>query len=483
MDKKKTIAQNSIIYTIKTMVGLLVPIVTFPYVSRVLSVDAIGKVNFSASIISYFSLVAALGIYTVAVRGGAALREDRNKISEYASDVFSYNVLTTIAAYLLFVIMLLINKKWHDYTVIMLIISTTIPLTTLGVEWVCIIYEDYFFITVRTIFVQIVSIFFLLIFVRKEEDVYYYAMYTVLVSVGSNIFNFFRAKKYVDIHFVVSERLQRLIKPTLVIFSITVANQIYINSDITILGYLTSDAQVGLYNAAVKLYNIVKSVMLSIGTVSMPYLAYHIGKKEYDLYSLRFVKLCKMIIWIALPAAFGLFVVGKDAMLLYAGSKYEASGAFLRILAFSIPFSVVGHFFASSCLVLLGEENKIMIATITGAVLNIVLNLLFIPKYGTIVAAFTTLLSETVSTAINAFNIGKLKCVSISAVDFIDWKTMVASALMFLTIAKVSSFIDHIVIRIAATVATGIVSYFAINTIFRNTIIKDFFTMIKKERQ
>lgn len=468
MGNEKSLTKNSIIYAIKTIIGLLFPIITFPYITHVLSADSIGKVNFSASIISYFSLIAGLGIYTVAVKEGAGIREDKNKISLYCSEMFSFNLITTFISYALFIIMLIINKKWHDYAVIMFIISMTIPLTTLGVEWICTIYEDYFFITVRTIIMQLVSVVFLFAFVRTANDVYYYAVYSVLVSVGSNIFNFFRARRFVQLKVILSHKLTRFIKPTTLLFSIVVANQIYINSDITILGYMTTDTQVGLYNASVKLYNIVKMLLLSIGTVGLPRLAYLVGNYNQQKYEHEFKKIFRIITFFTLPAALGLFVVGKDVMIVYAGSDYAVSGTYLRILSLAIPFSVMGSYFASSCLVLQGKEKQILFSAVVGALLNIILNLIFIPIYGAVVAPITTLISEMVTALIHAINIRRIHTLHISILQDLDWKTLLSALVMTLGTYEIAARINLIVLRIIVTVISGFTIYFASNLIFRN---------------
>lgn len=476
--QNKSLGKNLIVYMIKTVVVLLFPLITFPYITRILSVDSIGKVNFSTSIISYFSLIASLGISTFAIRSGAKFRDDREKMSLFASEIFSINILTTIIAYIAFFVAFANSAKWHHYTVIMMILSIQIPLTTIGVEWLFAIYEEYTYMTVRTIIVQFVSLIFLFVFVRDKGDVYWYTVYLVLSAVGTNVLNFVRSFKYVKFRFILTSEMISYIKPILILFASTVATQIYLNSDITVLGYLCSDWDVGLYHSAVKIYNIITSVLTSLGYVSLARLGYFLehDKKQYDL---LFTKMFNIIVYLSIPCAFGLWLVSSDMMVLFAGSQYIAAGPLLQVLTIAIPLSVLVSYVASGCLVIYGKENCILFATVVGALFNIIFNIILIPKFGTVAAAWTTVGSELITLSIHLINIRKIY--KIHGVLKSMVKVFAACIVMAVVCRLVMMQISGMLPRLAAVVAVGVVTYLLCTILFKHEITSEGISVMKQK--
>ena len=184
--KKKSLGLNAFLNGLRSVLNLIFPLITFPYISRVLSVNGIGIYNFSNTYIGYFILIAGLGIATYAVREGAKYRDNKEQIEEFSSEVFSINILATVIAYILLLLSLVIFKNLNNYVACILIFSIQILFTTLGTEWIYTIYEDYTYITIRSIIFKILSIILLFIFVKRPSDYLIYAAITVLASVGSN---------------------------------------------------------------------------------------------------------------------------------------------------------------------------------------------------------------------------------------------------------------------------------------------------------
>ncbi len=476
--KKRSLTFNTFIYGFRTIINFIFPLITFPYASRVLAVDSMGKVNFSTSIVSYFSLLAGLGIQTFAIREGAKIREDQEKASEFCSEIFTLNLITTALAYALFLVMLICNKKWHEYTWIMLIISLTIPLTTIGMEWVFAIYEDFFYITVRSVIVQMASVVFLFLFVKNDKDLYMYAVYTVFSAVGANLLNVFLVHKHVNIRLHISKKILPCMKPILILFASAAACQVYLYSDTTILGYLTSDTDVAKYNAAVKVYNLAKNVLLVIGTVSMPRLAGLLSDESLERYKVLFTKLFNVLILLIVPCVVGLLVVGKNAIIIFAGMRYEQAGAILQILAFAVPASILGSFVASAGLVLFGKELLILKATIVAAILNIVLNLLLIPYVGVSAAAMTTVLSEYVAFFIEYRGLQEKKIVGDIRKNTIQ--TGVASAIMGVVCWGIQRLLgSFLIIGTVCSVMAGAVMYAILLHWQKNDLFDELYVKMK----
>lgn len=192
--KTLSLKTNMVLNAFRSVLSLLFPLITFPYVSRVLGAENLGKYNFSNSIVSYFVMISALGIYSYAVREGAQFRNQKDRFSRFANEVFSINILSTLIAYVLLFISLASISKLHDYNILIYILSLQIVLKTLSVEWIYTIYEDFLYITLRSIVIQIVSLVLLFIFVKSQNDLYAYTIVVTLATAGSSIFNYLFVK-------------------------------------------------------------------------------------------------------------------------------------------------------------------------------------------------------------------------------------------------------------------------------------------------
>src|SRR5699024_5082794 len=183
---KKSIKINALLNGLRSALNLIFPLITFPYVSRILSVDSMGIYNFSNTYINYFVLLAGLGVSTYAVREGAKYRDNRDKISSFASEVFTINIVSTILAYILLFCSLVIFNNLYKYITCILVFSLQLLFNTIGTEWVYNIYEDYSYITIRSIAFKIISIILLFIFVKNATNYLCYAVITVFAIVRSN---------------------------------------------------------------------------------------------------------------------------------------------------------------------------------------------------------------------------------------------------------------------------------------------------------
>ena len=195
--QQKSVTINLIANGIKTLMSVLFPVITFPYAARILGTSGIGKVNYAASIISYFAMFAALGIGTYAIREGARIRDDRERFNKFAKEVLRINLVTTVCAYGALAIFLLLPIL-QEYKGLLIINSGTIVFATIGMEWLFVIKEEYAYITKRAILFQFVSLVLLFLTVKCKEDYYAYAMLTVVSSGGSAVLNLWHSRKIVD---------------------------------------------------------------------------------------------------------------------------------------------------------------------------------------------------------------------------------------------------------------------------------------------
>ena len=394
--------KNAILTTIRTILSMIIPLITFPYITRILTVEEIGGFNFANSIISYFSLAAGLGINTYAIREGAKIRSNKFEISSFASEMYLINILSTFVAYIVLVIMLFTVTKFENYSTIILILSATLALNCFGRQWIFNVYEDFTTITLIQIVFQIISIGAIFLGVRRQGDINKYSVIYVLSASGPYLLYGVICKKYINIDFknIKVKNLKRHIKPIAIIFGMAVATTIYINSDITILGFLKDDYTVGIYSTAVKIYNIVKQVLVAIITVTIPRLTMYAGTPQYKK---LFNKVFSALTTITLPAVAGVFLLSEEIVQIVAGEKYIAASTSLRILCFAIICALFANLFGTCVLLPYNKEIIFLNATIISAIINAVLNFVMIPVWGEKAAAFTTALSQGIVLVIHFY--------------------------------------------------------------------------------
>ncbi len=407
-NKTPSLTKNAILNGIKTICSVVFPFLSFSYCSRILGAGNMGNYSFGNSIVAYLSLLAGLGIANYAIRDGSRIRDQKEKLSIFTNQIYTINVLSTIIAYLGLIIIVTINDKISAYSVLIYIQSIQIVLTTIGADWINSIYEDYLYLTIRYILIQIISFVSLILFVKGPNDIYIYAIITVLSTSGGNIVNYVYLKSK-KIYPKLTKKLdfKRHILPIVILFANNIASVIYLNSDITMIGFTQSSEQTGIYSAAAKIYSIAKTVINSIIIVTIPRFSYYISHNKYAEYRQKLSSIFQLLIIGAFPISTLLLVESPKILSIIAGNEYISGINILRILSLAIIPSVGACFYSYSVLIPNKKEKKFLYSTITAAVINIVLNAIFIPKFGIIAAAFTTLLAEVVVFAMTLFYANK----------------------------------------------------------------------------
>ena len=402
--KKKSLGLNAFFNSLRSILNLLFPLITFPYVSRVLSVNGMGIYNFSNIYVNYFLLIAGLGVATYAVREGAKYRDNKDKISEFSSQVFTINIYSTIIAYVLLLGSLLIFKNLHNYVSCILIFGLQIIFTTIGTEWIYTIYEDYSYITIRSILFKILSIVLLFVLVKKPEDYLWYAAITVFASVGSNILNYIHAKKFCDIKLVKDPNWKYHLKPILIIFASSVAVTLYVSSDTTILGLLKNDYAVGIYSISVKIYQMAGGLLSAMLMVTIPRLAMLFGKRRFKEFNNVLSEVLEILSMLVLPLSIGLIMLSEDIILIIAGNKYLPYVNSLRIISWGIIFSNFAMIFSDCVLIPAKREAKVLKNTVITGIINIVLNFILIPFMSYDGTSLSTVVAELTVMVMNGYS-------------------------------------------------------------------------------
>lgn len=431
--RQKSLLKNVIYNIVKTFSSLVFPVITFAYASRILGDLGIGKVSFAKSVVSYFVMLAMLGMNYYGTREAARLREDRQALSQFTREMLTINLCTTILSCALAATCFLSVPRFKAYGSVFIICALAIPLQGLGMEWFYQAIEEYRYITVRTMAFQAIALVAMFFFVRKSQDVAAYAAVTLIASSGSYILNFINVRKYINFGAHGRLEIKRHIKPLLWLFAQVVSIELYTVLDSTMLGFIQGDAAVGRYTAAVKIHRMVNSLIAAVGVVLIPRLSYYIGKGENEKVRQLVDRAYNFTFFLSIPAAVGLFMLSDSMILLLSGSGFSSAGKTMKIMApivILIPFSMATN---QQTLVPMKQEKLILFSTMTGAVTNFTMNMFLIPRYAENGAAVATVLSELavamvcLSNANKFFNMKKVfgefykYCIASIPIPFIVW--------------------------------------------------------------
>lgn len=396
MEKNNSVFRNFIMNIILTMSSFIFPLITFPYVSRILLPVGTGKVSFSTSVVNYFLLIAQLGIPTYGIRACAKVRDDKEKLNKTVQEILLISIIMCIISYVLFFSSILFIPKFAEERKLLIVTSTMILFTTIGVEWVFKALEMYSYITWRSIIFKVIALVAMFILVKKQEDYVIYGAISIFASSASNVLNFIYLHKLVDLKVHFKLDIHKHMKPILVFFAMSCATTIYLNLDTIMLGFMKTDADVGYYNAAVKIKNMLVSIVTSLGTVLLPRVTYYLEKGEKEKFKNLAIKAIQFVMFISLPMLVYFIVFARQGVLLLSGNEYENAILPMQIMMPTLFFIGLTNIMGIQILVPQGREDKVLISVIAGAIVDLILNAILIPKYAAAGAAFGTMVAEVV---------------------------------------------------------------------------------------
>lgn len=395
--KEKSLGGNMFLNFVRTFLTVVFPLITFPYVSRILQVENLGKISFATSVVSYFSLIAVLGVNSYAIRECAIVRDNAGKRGKLIDEVFSINVVSTAVAYILLFLALFFLPKLYEYRLLILLYSSVLVFTTIGVGWLYSAFEDFFYITIRSVLFQLISLFLIFWWIRDEEGYYWYIVILVVQSVGANILNFIHSRKIHKLKLTRHLNLKVHLKPILTLFATEIATTIYVSSDTTVLGFMTGDYYVGIYAVSSKIYFVVKQILAAILQVGVPKLSHFYNNERLNDFKNIALEIGNILIVILFPAVTGLFLCSNEIVYVISGKAYLRAASSLKILCVAMIFAIVAWYLSQCILIPTKQERIIMKTTMISAGLNLILNILMIPYWKENAAAFTTLLSEALN--------------------------------------------------------------------------------------
>lgn len=400
MREERSIKVNAVLNIIYTLTNIAFPLITYPYVSRILSPDGLGRVNFFSSISSYAEMIAALGLSTYGIRAVAKVRNDKGELSQVISELLCINYICTGVIIIIYVC-LCINMRTLNRDIALCIINgIEIIIAPLGIGWLYFGLEQYSYITKRNIFFRCISLMLIFILVKEKTDYVIYGAIIVFSSVGSCFINFFYAIRLKILR--TQERLDLIyhIKPLLVLFASALAVSVYINLDTVMLGFICDDREVGLYSMAVKIKTILLQLVNAVSTVLLPRMSYYFSQNKMSEYNKILKKSFDMIFIITIPLSIFFIIESYRCVIILGGNDFGDASVCMKILMVVLIFSGFSNILGNQILIPRGNEDCFMKAVVCGAFADIFLNIFFMPRYGCVGAAIATLCAEIIQMSV-----------------------------------------------------------------------------------
>ncbi|MDR0979392.1 MAG: flippase [Lachnospiraceae bacterium] len=386
------IKKNYIYNVLYQIIVIILPFVTVPYVSRTIGVEGVGTYSYTYSIVYYFILISMLGISNYGTREIAKFRDDKKELSIKFFSIYKLQLIMSflmIISYLLYVF--IFDVAYKDIAVIQVIYLFA---SIFDITWLFFGLEKFKITVSRNILIKLLSFILILLLVKDSEDTW---VYTVILSASTLISRFifwFMAKKYIIIEYAKFARIKGHVREIIILFIPVIAYSIYKVMDKIMLGSMIDVTEVGYYENADKLINMPVSLITALGTVMLPRMAHIIHNNKNNQMNEYINNSIRFITFLVLPIVFGFVSIGRDFSEIFFGKEFYKTGTIILILAPTIVFVAIANVIRTQYLIPKNNNKIYVISTICGAVINLIINLLLIPKYGSYGAAVGTIFAE-----------------------------------------------------------------------------------------
>ena len=462
---RKSLAKSAVFNIIYNGLNIVFPLISATYVARVLSPAGMGDVGYAQNIVSYFVMISMLGMPTYGTREVAKCGEDREKLNALFSELFAINGISTgicMAVYCFAVLFFLKGER-----TLFVICGLELFFNFINVDWFYRGKEDFVYITVRSTAVKILSLLFLFTLVKDRGDCAVYALIVCLANGCNYIFNVLRLHR--EVKFVFHGLcLKRHMKPLTSLLICSIAASLYSKIDITMLGSMTTNVSVGLYSLAFRTISIAIGVVAASTSVFLPRISYYY-QADREKFAEYVTKGLKIVLFISIPAAIGIFLVSQELMTVLFGEAYLAGHSVIRILSPLLVIRGAGDILCYQVLVSTGKENRFMASYMLAAAANITLNSILIPCMGYNGAAIASVTSElivNVSLLKYSFQEVRPKLSSRFAVSVACGSAAMVIGVKLVQLAVIGVFVD-----LVSSVAVGCLVYFGVNIVLKNDVM------------
>lgn len=427
MGKQKSVRLNYLMNCILTGSAMLFPLLSYPYVSRILQPEGMGKVAFANSVVAYFAMGAMMGIPTYGIRACARVRDDRAQLSRTVWELLCINTVMTAFVYLIFGASLFLVPRFAEDKTLLALMGISIFFQLLGVEWLFKALEEYTYITLRSLLFKVLALILMFLCIREKDDYVIYGVLTLFAGVGSNICNVFRMRRYIEpfkrsvfpspdkerengkeeahkdrenlrgfMKGFLCRASKRHLKAVGVFFAMTAATTIYTNLDVVMLNFMSGDVETGYYSTAVKIKGVLVSFVTALGSVLLPRMSYYAERKMRGEFRKMLRKAFGFVGLVSVPLCIFFIFFARYSILIISGERFLPAVGAMQIIMPTLILIGFSNLCGIQILVPLGLEKQVLYSEIAGALTDICINLWLIPTMGAKGAAIGTLIAEAV---------------------------------------------------------------------------------------
>lgn len=460
------------------LLNILFPLISYGYAARILTSDGVGRHAAAVNNVSYFVILGSLGIQAYATREIARKKDDQKERDTLFSQMLLINFFLTLIACAAFIVCLFFVPLMQDERKLYLICAIAIATNFMNVDWYFQGTEDFKFIAIRSFVVKFVSLIAVFLFVRKVEDLYIYALISVLSNTLYHLISIVHAGRKTKLNFR-SGDMRRHMRPLLFLALCTVSTELYARMDITMLDVMEEHSTVAFYSYAQKIVNLIVIALIAITAVFLPRLSYYY-QNDRD----KFNKLTKFgtdtMIFISIPMCLGLSAVASPLVSCWLGSGYEKAVPCLIVLSFMIPLKCIGDIVCYQVMMCAGQEFYLMISYFITLAINFVNNMIMIPRYGALGASIASLISEIVVFVIVFFAARKYQSYKLNVRNLLV--VGISSVLMFCAVMGFCYLFKTPWVQLLGGTLIGGVVFVLINLSGRNMFLIDEIKNVRKDK-
>ncbi|OLR62720.1 hypothetical protein BHF69_08540 [Anaerostipes sp. 992a] len=386
------VKQNLIFQTVYQVLIVITPLITSPYVSRVLGAEGLGVYSYTNSISNYFLILAMLGTNTYGSKTIATVRDSRKERSYVFVEIMAMQIFLSIFGMAVYTgYMLKVNQ---DHLLVSCIQMLMITSCMFNVNWFFFGLEKFKTTVTRNIIIKLFTIASIFLFVREKDDLWKYVLIMAGGEVLSQLILFVMARRYVTFYRPTLKGILRHLKPNLILFVPGIAFALNHDLDKTMIGIFSDYQNSGCYYNAEKLIKIPTGIITGIGVVMLPHITSMVAKGEEKKNEVFLRNSLSMILFFAVALCGGIISICKEFVPVFFGPGYDACVLLINIMAVSIIFKTIANIIRTQYLIPHNKEKEYSIIVLTGAGINCIMNILMIPRAGAEGAAVATMIAE-----------------------------------------------------------------------------------------
>lgn len=461
------------------MLVMITPIITAPYLARVLGADNLGiysYINSSGNIITTISL---LGMHSYGNRLTAYVRDDQNKLTATFWELELTRFYLAIIGSFVYIIYALFNKGYRLYFVVYYLY---IAAQFVDINWFYTGMEDMKITTIRNFVTRLINVIGIFLFVKKKSDLWIYLFMLAVTTFAANLSIYIGLSRYIGKPVLKEKHTLVHIKGSVELFLPQVASMLYLQVDKVMLKWMTGESDiVSYYDQAEKIVMIPLSLITAVSTVMMPRIANEFHKENKKEIERLLFRAGKITLCMAMPLMLGIFSVARKFIPWYLGSEFRASATTIMILSPIVLLNSLAGISGKQYFTATNQITILMKAYVTAAIMNVVINAILIPKLGYVGAAVATVASSAASVFIQYYYL--LKQINLNGLVKIGIKYFVGAMLMAATIRFVSRKMNATVMTTVIQVFTGIIIYFIYLILTKDDVLCEMLSLLKNRKQ